>query len=101
MLEVVENWGLGMSCDIVGNYSFCSWLLQVAAAPSVGARWLSRLVWSPQRRRVLDWTMVRLILVWMKIAMLEYVRLHFFASNHATRCSAVLSSLEAMPLTEG
>ena len=91
---------VGLSCGIVGAYSFWSWLLQVAATPSVRARWQSGLVLSPRRRSVFDLTIVRLILVRMKLAMSEYVRLHFFASSQAMRRSAVCVSLEAMPLTE-
>ena len=91
---------VGLSCGSVGAYAFWSWLLQVAATLSVGARRWSGLVLSPRRRSVLDHTMARLILVRMKLAMSEYVRLHFFASSHAMRRSAVLASFEAMPSTE-
>ena len=90
---------VGLSCGIVGAYSFWSWLLQVAATPSVGARRRSGLVLSPWRRSVFDLTIARLILVWMKLAMSEYVRLHFFASSQAMQRSAVHASLEAMPST--
>ena len=90
----------GGTCGFVGAHSFRSWLLHVAATPSVGAcRW-SGLVLLPQRRSVLDCRMARLIFVQMKLAMSEYVRLHFFVSSHAMRRSAILVSLEAMPSTE-
>ena len=63
VLEVVGSWGSGVNCGIVGPYSFWSWLLHVAATPSVGAQQRSGLVLSPWRRIVLDHTMARLILV--------------------------------------
>ena len=100
VLEVVGDWGSGLSCGIVGADSFWSWLLQVAAASSVEAQWPSGFVLSPWRRSVLDHTMARLILVRMKLAMSEYVRLHFFVSSQAMRCLAIHASSEAMPLTE-
>ena len=89
---------MGLSCGIVSAYSFWSWLLQVAAAPSVGARRRSRLVLLPRRRSVFDRTIARLILVW--IAMSEYVQLHFFVSSQAMWCLVVCTSLEAMASTE-
>ena len=41
---------------------------------------------------MLERTMARLIRMRMKLATSEYVRLHFFASSHAMRRSAVLAS---------
>ena len=92
--------GVSLSCGIGGAYSFWSWLLQVAATPSMGARRRSGFVLSPRRRSVFDLTITRLILVRMKLAMSEYVRLRFFASSQAMRRLAVRASLEAMPSTE-
>ena len=101
-LNISSFWldGGGGTCGIVGAHLFRSWLLHVAATPSVGARRRSGLVLLPWRRSVLEHTMARLIFVQMKLAMSQFVRLHFFASSHATHCSAIRSSLEAMPSTE-
>ncbi len=81
VLVVVGNRGSGLSCGIVGAYSFWSWLLQVAAMPSVGAQRRNGLVLWLRRKSVLDRTMARLILVQMKLAMSKYVWLHFFMSS--------------------
>ena len=100
VLKVVGSLGSALCSGIVGAYLFWSWLLHVASMPSVGARQQSGLVLSPQGKSVLDHTMARLILVEMKLAMSEYVRLHFFVSIHAMQRLAVSSSLEVMPSTE-
>ena len=71
VLDVVGSWGSGVFCGIVGTYAFWSWLLHVAATPSMSALWWTGLVLSPRRRSVVDFTMARLILVQMKLAMSE------------------------------
>ena len=90
----------GCGFRVILHYSLRRRSAHVAAVPSEGERRRIGEVRSPRRRSVLERTMARLILVRMKFAMSEYVRLHFFASSHAMRCSAVLASFEAMPSTE-